>query len=132
MHSFSTKHVGMPETWFAAFLFSFKLLTVSMAILLLIWYVMLPPNHSNAQTGFDEAWYLASDDFAMVAFSVSFLYFLAAGVLVIGGLIQLFKYSRRAAIWSIAFGVFALIVGIVLAVCVSPPDGYFGIFHSVA
>ena len=128
MHPILAKRIEIPEPWFAAFLFAFELLTVSVAVLLLIWYVMLPPNHSNAQTGFDETWYMASDDFAMVAFGVSFLYFLAAGVLLIGGLIQLFKYSRRAAIWSIAFGVFALIVGIVLAACISSPNGYFEIF----
>ena len=132
MHQFLTKRIEIPETWFAALLFPFKLLAVSVAILLLIWYVMLPQNHSNAQTGFDEAWYMASYDFAIVAFGMSVLYFLSAGVLVIGGLIQLFKYSRRAAIWSIAFGVFALIVGIFLIVCVSLPNGSIEISQSVA
>ena len=133
MHSLLLKRVvDVPEAWFAALLFVFKLLTVVTAILLLIWYLMLPANHSNAQTGRDEAWYSASYDFAMVAHVVSFLYFLAAGVLVIGGLIQLFKYSRRPAIWSFAFALFALIVGIVLAVCVSEPNGYYEIFRSVA
>jgi hypothetical protein len=110
----------------------FKLFALITAILLLIWYVILPANHSNAQTGLDEAWYSDSYDFAMVAFNVRFLFFLVAGVLVIGGLIQLFKYSRRSAIWSFAFALFALIVGIVLTVCVSEPNGYYGILRSVA
>jgi hypothetical protein len=131
MHPVLTKRFQVPEVWFSAFLFSFKLFTVGVAVLLLTWYVILPSNHSNAQTGFDHAWYFASDDFAMVAFGMSPLYFLAAAILVIGGLIQLFKYSRRAALWSIAFGVFALIVGIFLAAWVSSPEGYYEIFRSV-
>jgi hypothetical protein len=126
-----TKGFKVPEVWFAALLFPFKLLTVGMTMLLLIWYIMLPPNHSNAQTGFDHAWYSACEDFTIVAFGMSFLFYLAAIALMIGGLIQLFKYSRQAALLSFAFGVFALIVGIFITVGVSSPEGYFEIFRSV-
>jgi hypothetical protein len=131
MRPLFTNRFQIPEVWFSAFLFSFKLFAVVVAALLLIWHVMLPPNNSNAQTGLDQAWFSASHDFAMVASGVSLLYFLAAGILVIGGLVQLFKYSRRAAIWSIAFGVLAFIIGLFLAFCVSDPDGYFSMFRRV-
>jgi len=124
MHLTLTKRIEVPENWFAAFLFPFKLFTVGAAIGLLVWYVSLPPDRTSAKTGIDMAWTLALDDYYLVASTVSLLYLLAACVLVIGGLIQLFKYSRRAALWSIAFGVFAFIIGIVLMECVSPPHGH--------
>jgi hypothetical protein len=117
--------VRIPHGWFDAFLFVFKLFTVCVTILLLIWYMELPPNHSSRQAGIDERWYSASYDFATVASKASFLYYLAAGVLVVGGLIQLFKYSRRAAIWSIMFGILALLIGMFLAHSVTWPTGYY-------
>ena len=109
-----------------------KLFAVVVAALLLIWHVMPPPNNSNAQTGLDYGWYLASYDFAMVAFGLSPLCFLAAGVLVIGGLIQLFKHSRRAAVWNIAFGIFAFIIGFLMASCVLLPNGSYEVLRRVA
>jgi len=125
MHSLLTKRFEIPETWVAAFLLPFKLFTVSMAVWLIIWYMMLPPNHTSAQTGIDEAFFSATSDFSIIARSMCLLYFLATCVLVIGGLVQLFKYSRRAGLWSIAFGAFAFTIGIILAVvCDSLPDGY--------
>ena len=116
----------VPAVWFAAFLFPFKLFTVCATTWLLILYVMLPPNHPNPQTGFNEAWHLASNHFYFDYFDAFFLSiycFLAAGVQVIGGLIQLVDYSRKSAFWSIAFGIIALIFGIFLTVCVPEPGG---------
>lgn len=130
LHTLLHRRIEIPERWFAAFLFAFKLPAVSGAFLLLLWYVFLPSNNSSAQTGIDWRWYFATNDFANVATSVSLLYFLAAGVLVIGSLIQLCKHSYRAAAWSISFGIFALTVGIVLAVCISSANGYYEIFGS--
>jgi hypothetical protein len=129
MHPFLTKRLEIPKVWFTAFLFPFKAFTVGATLLLFIWHATLPPNQSNAQTGFDYAWYYAADDFALVASGMSIFYFLAAGVLVIGGLIQLLKYSRRAALWSIAFGIFAFIIGIYLAAFISFPEGNYGIMR---
>jgi len=115
-----TKRIEIPEAWIAAFLFPFKLFSVGAVVWLLIWYLMLP----SMQPGVEGAWIYAYSDLRMVAFFVTFLYFLAAGVQVIVGLVQLFKYSRKAAIWSIAFGVFALIIGIFLAICISASTEY--------
>jgi uncharacterized protein YacL len=124
MRSFFSKRISMPESWFGALLFAFKLLTVLLVTLLFVWHETLPPNHTDYHTGArDMVWYSASYDFFMVAVQVSLLYFLAAAVLVIGGLVQLVKYSRKAAIWTLAFGILALIIGIMLAVFVSPPPG---------
>lgn len=73
--------------------------------------------------------------FYMAAFGVTVYYFLAAGVQMIGGLVQLCDYSRKSALWSITFGIIALIVGIFLAVYVyvsPPPSGISELLRSVA
>jgi len=133
MHSLLVRRIEMAEAWLRAFLFAFKLLTVFVGVWLLIWYALLPSNHTDYQTGtIDEAWYFAAFDFAMVAYSLSLLYFLAAVVLVIGGLIQFFEYSRRAAIWNIAFGGVALVIGIILMLFVPFPSRTIEILRSVA
>jgi hypothetical protein len=121
----------MPRRWLAAFLFAFKLLTLSGGFLFLSWYLLLPPNQSVGQTRVDMKWCLASEDFATVAANVSIMYFLASGLLIVGGVIQLFKCSRREAAWSLAFGIFALVVGIILA-CVSYPYGHYQILRAAA
>jgi hypothetical protein len=132
MHQFFSKHIEMRERWFAACLFPFKLLTVSTVVLLLIWYVLLPQDHSNAYTGIDWRWYWASYDFFIMAQFARLFFYLAAAVLTGGGMIQLVRHSFHAATWSIAFGFFALVVGIVLAVFVSPPNGFIEVLRSAA
>jgi hypothetical protein len=131
MHPLFNKRIEIPGVWVSAFLFPFKLLAIGGALLLFIWYLLLPPNHTKPWSGIDMVWYNASNDFFVMACSVSLLYFLVFGVLLIGGVVQQFKCSQRAAIWSFAFAIFALIVGIVLA-CVSPPNGYIEIFRRAA
>jgi hypothetical protein len=114
----------IPKAWFSAFLFPFKLFTVFAAVGLLIWYLMLPIN-TKSGSKIDEAYFMATDDFRNVAFSVGVLYFLSSCALVVGGCVQLFKYSRRAALWSIAFGILAFVICIVLErVCHSLPSKY--------
>jgi hypothetical protein len=130
MHAICTKRTDSAGVWLDAILFGVKLVTVVGAVSLLIWHMTLPPNRSHAQSGFDHAWY-ASQDFVLVAFSLSALYLLAAALLTVGGLLQFWKFSRRTAVWNLAFGAFALIVGIVL-LCISPPNGYHEIFRPVA
>jgi len=114
----------VPEAWFAGFLFPFKLFTVCASIWLLTWYLMLPANNTSGGR-IDEAFFMAIEDFRIIAFTVSSLYFLAACVLVVGGCVQIFKYSRKAALLSIAFGILAFVIGRVLVgVCHSLPSKY--------
>ena len=114
----------VPEAWFSAFLFPFKLFTVFAALGPLIWYLMLPPNTTGGGP-IDEAYFTAVNDFRAIAMFVGLLYFLSALALVIGGLVQLFKYSRQAALWSIGFGILAFVIGRVLVgVCLSLPNKY--------
>ena len=109
------KSIEIPETWIPAFFFFFKLFTLITSAWLLVWYAVLRTDQSSWQTNYLE-------DYWFVASNLSFLFFLSAGLLVIGGLIQLWKRSGRSAWWNIGFGIFAIIIGIVLFVGVPPPD----------
>jgi hypothetical protein len=100
----------VPEVWFSALLFPFKLYTVFAVVGPLIWYLMLPMNNGG---NVDSNYFMAIDDFRFVASFVSCSYFISSWVLVVGGCIQLFKYSRRAALWTIAFGLLAFLIYIV-------------------
>ena len=122
MHSLKTKRFEVPENWFGALMFAFKLPTVILPVWLLVWYACLPQFHwqSNSHYYADMV-SAATDDFVAMAFQLSDVLFLLATALIIGGLIQLFRYSIRSGGWSLGFGVFALIVGVVLA-CASSPD----------
>jgi len=112
MHTFRIKRLEFPENWLIVILFPFKLLTVGVTVGLLVWYLLLPSKQLEV-VGMPTT----NSDFAFVAFHMGFLYILAACVQAIGGFVQLlFVNSRRAAIWSIAFGVLALIIGILLTV----------------
>lgn len=99
-------------------MFAFKVICVLLAPALLVCNLAQPSNH-------------APNDFALLASGLSGLYFLTAGVLLVGGLFQLARHSRRPAIWNIAFGTFALIAGIVF-VCVSEPNVDHEILRSAA
>jgi hypothetical protein len=119
MHSVLIKRMGFLETWFDALMLAFKLPVVILPVWLLVWYAFLPPFH--AQTHVDHFRYSAAGDFATVASSLPGCFFLAAGVLIIGGLVQVFKFSRSSGGWNLGFGIFALIMGIILAACISTP-----------
>jgi hypothetical protein len=124
MHSLLTKRFEMPETWFDALMFAFKLPAVILPVGLLVWYVFLPPLHSlSSITYYDELINSPTDDFISVAFQLSGVFFLSALALIVGGLVQLFRYSRWSAGWSLSFGIFALVVGIVLANASLPERG---------
>ena len=101
---------------------AFKLPVVILPVWLLVWYVFLPPFQSQPNTDY-YASLLSSpaDDFAAVAFQLGVMLFLPAGVLVVGGLIQLFCHSIRSAGWSLGFGIFALVISIAL-VCGAPSE----------
>jgi hypothetical protein len=64
-------------------------------------------------------WYAAASDFALVGHYVILFYFLAAAVLWVGGLIQIFTYARTSGFWSMAFGIFAFAAGMALVIYVS-------------
>jgi phosphoglycerol transferase MdoB-like AlkP superfamily enzyme len=103
--------------WFTASLFPFKIYTVLVAVILAFWHIGLPAY--PWRTGFDEARGVAHNyaaetaysDFGYIANYAVFGYFLCAGVLIIGGIVQIFTSSRRAAFISIAFGIAAVVIG---------------------
>lgn len=114
------KYVEIPETWTAAFFFFFKLFTAIMAVWLLVWHWVLPTDQTWRTA--HDAWASAQSDYWFVAHQISLLYFVSAFLLVMGGLIQLWKRSGLSAWWNIGFGIIAVIIGIVLFVGVPPPD----------
>jgi hypothetical protein len=96
------------ERWFAALLFAFKLFAVAMIIVPIVWRMTLPAKEQ-------PAWYPAAEDFSYAIHITSPLCLVAATIVLIGGIIQLVRCSRRAGIWSIAFGGLALAIGIFMA-----------------
>jgi hypothetical protein len=96
------------RVWLAASLFPLKIYTVVAALWLIVWHAGLPANKSYS-------WYNAVSDFSFFADCVRQGYFLVAFALVLGGLIQWFKCSRKAALWSMAFGVAAFVIGVILS-----------------
>src|SRR5271170_3839561 len=102
MHLSLTKRIEVPENWFAGILFPFKLLPVCTAFLLFIWYLSLPVDTTGAGR-VDLVFSMAAADYHFAAASVSILDFLSAFVLLVGGFIQFFKFSRYVAFSSIAF-----------------------------
>ena len=105
------------RTWFRASLFPFKLYTVAVVIGLFYWYGSLPAK--PIRRGFevalgmrrDYAAELAYSDFGYMTTWAVYGYFVCAGVLIIGGLVQAFTSSRRTAIFSFAFGIAAAVIG---------------------
>lgn len=128
---FFTKRIerlSSPERWFTAILFAFKLFATAMIIVPIIWHMTLPQHHSSSWGDFDQNWYWAVHDFAIAANVMGGLCLLVAVVIVIGGLIQLLRYSPRRGAWSIAFGGIALAAGIFLAFYFSQAS--FDLFQS--
>lgn len=112
----NTRHPDW-RTWFRASLFPFKLYTVAVLLVLFYWYSSLPPK--PIRRGYEEALGMQHDtaaelaygDFGCMATWAVYGYFICAGVLIVGGLVQVFTSSRRAAIFSIAFRLAAAIIG---------------------
>jgi hypothetical protein len=101
--------------WLAAWLFPPKAYTVVALLWLVVWHALLPRNGSSGLTGLlDYQWYHTACDFSMAARYVRGGYFLVACALVIGGGVQWFRQSPRAARWSLGFGVGALVIGMCL------------------
>jgi Ca2+/Na+ antiporter len=78
-----------------------------------VWRILLPAHHWPRE-GFDS-WFSAAEDFGVAGAVMGSLCFIAGVIVIVGGLIQLLKHSRRAGMWSITFGGVALIIGIFLA-----------------
>lgn len=104
--------------WITAILFPFKLYTVIAGVWLLIWQATLPPNRMQSWKeplfNIDFTWAIAAGEFTYVAHNVVVGYFASAAILLIGGLIQRAQCQRRAAVVSVAFGIAALIIGLLL------------------
>ncbi len=119
MQAMANKRWKIPETWVAAFLFPFKLHCVVGVVWLFAWYLMLPAGQAAVRSSRGDLWYAAASDFALVGHYVILFYFLAALVLWVGGLIQIFTYARTSGFWSMGFGIFAFAAGMALALYVS-------------
>ena len=97
------------RTWLAASLFPFKLYVILAAICLFAWHARLPEPAQHA-----VAWHMAIGDFNTAVVGAMLGYALSTVVLVAGGFVQMSISSRRAALWSISFGVAGLIIGLIL------------------
>jgi hypothetical protein len=104
------------RVWFAAWLFTLKLYTVIAVLGLIIWHAALPEDHSSGFAGLrDSAWEHAVSDFSFIADYVRSGYFIVGLILLFGGLFQMVKCTEKSALWSICFGLAAIIVGISLS-----------------
>ena len=101
------------RTWPAALLFPFKLYTVIAGFCMLIWHSRLPSAEAVDYDAASKAWW-ATWDFATVAEYVVVGYFLTSLVLVIGGAVQVLKRPRPSAFFTLAFGIAAFVIGLLL------------------
>jgi hypothetical protein len=108
------------ETWLAASLFPFKVFVIAGVFAALGLRAMLPSyeqtwSWSMPPHELDGVQIIASAtnnlDFREILIFTIFGYIFSSILLVIGALAQQLIYSNRAARWSLAFGVFALIIG---------------------
>jgi hypothetical protein len=99
------------RTWLAASLFPFKIYTVAVVIVLYYWYMCLPPKPTLKTLDYHSAAVMAYSDFGYMATYAVYGYFICAGILIVGGLVQMFTSSRRASVASIVFGVAAVVIG---------------------
>ena len=95
------------QKWLSASLFPFKLYVILAVNCLFAWHARLPSQNS-------VMWHIAIGDFNTAAVGALLGYALSTVILVAGGFVQMFMCSRRAALWSISFGVAGLIVGLIL------------------
>jgi hypothetical protein len=103
--------------WFSVSLFPFKIYTALVVVVLVLWHISLPayPWRTGADEAIVNLHNMAAEteysDFGYIATYAVFGYFVCAGVLIIGGLIQVFTSSLRGALFSIAFGIAAGVIG---------------------
>ena len=107
------ERVSPLERNFAALLFAFKLFAGAMIMVPIIWQRTLPTENSFSWRDFDLVSFWDHLTFLSQASELNGLCLIAAGVVLIGGLIQLLKHSRRAGWWSISCGVLLLALGII-------------------
>lgn len=101
------------RTYLDASLFPLKIFIVLAVVCLIGWHMQL--SRVNPKSWGDitispqvnPAW-----DFCIIAGWAALAYVMSAIALTIGGLVQAFFSTRRAAIWSLAFAITALIIGI--------------------
>jgi hypothetical protein len=99
--------------WLAASLLPFKFYTVVAGFCMLMWHSKLPAPESVHFDARSVAFWL-NWDFAITAEYFVAGYFLCAAVLIIGGSVQMFKRLPWPAFFSVAFGISALIIGVLL------------------
>jgi hypothetical protein len=126
------------SNWLAASLFPLKIYTVFVGIILFCWHANLPPDQTYSQLPFigsrshppeiDQVWFQATTDFAYATHFARFGYFFCAVVLIIKGVIQLYKDSRKTGVFSIIFGLAASLIGLLLTSYAHPPS--YGILIS--
>ena len=102
------------------FLYSFEAVLVSLSLLLLLFYVLLPPSALQADDMNAVAFWRAEDFVYLVRASTP-VYVAAAVALGIGGSAQFFICSRRSGALNVIFALGAVTVGYLLATCVTPP-----------
>jgi hypothetical protein len=101
------------RTWLDASLFPLKIFIAITVFCLVGWHTRLQHESFN----FGDATDLGATpagDFYIFASWTTLAYFLSAITLTIGGFVQAFFSTRRAAIWSISFAVIGLIIGVCL------------------
>jgi hypothetical protein len=107
------------RTYLDASLFPLKIFTVLALVWVMIWRMRVPD---------DDFCFSMSHmaDFYYVAGWVGVAYIWCAILLMMGGIVQAFRCSQRAAIWSISFAVAASISGVVLLLnYYGPPTPFF-------
>jgi hypothetical protein len=102
--------------WLPASLLPLKVYAALAAIWLLILRSGLPARPENrwGTSSFVPGWEQAAHHFARAAHFVVLGYFVAAAVLVGAGVFQIFSGSRKGGCASIAFGLAALVTGLLL------------------
>jgi len=108
------------EVWLSAALFPLKLYTILALFALVCWHMTLTPSLSFWSPGFWSSgdnldWAVlgwANSDFNLFTMFATGGYYIAAVILLWGGLWQLFITSRRAAIVSLVFAVAAFLIGV--------------------
>jgi hypothetical protein len=109
------ERLSLPQQYFAALLLAFKLFAAAMIVLCVIWEIKLPSEPPTKSNDFDLVWLPAQVDYYAAASLMNHLCLIAAGVILVGGLFQLLKHSRRAGKWSISFGCLILTIGLIYA-----------------
>jgi hypothetical protein len=102
--SMPVQRLSRTERYFAALLLAFKLFASAMIILAVIWEITLLPQWSDA-----GLFYVSTHgDFCFAAASMNNLCLIAAVIILIGGLFQMAKHSRRVGLWSVSFACLVL------------------------